>query len=578
VFTAVPQTITGTALSDLPVYSAEFLGAAGWTSVDWTGDWATGWKHTTGNTTALSQSTAAVVGTKYLITFTVTERTAGTFTISFGGQTWASTSTLGITASGIFGPTATTIDGLSITPSSLFDGKIILSIKSITGSVSPVLILKSSDGATVVDVRANINLENTFYGLTAGSYTTGVANTGIGVNALQQNTSGTLNIAIGGYSLLSNTVGWANTAIGGNSLRDNISGYANLAMGFGALRLNTTGYLNVGFGYQALFSNLVGHNNVAVGYGTLYSNTGYQNTGIGNSAGLSLTSGNSNVFIGYYAGRHASQKVDAVNSMALGNGAYTTADNQVVIGNTSVTAVTINGVITTSNSPIIGGYTILFPATGTVAMLNQANSFTLINPLTTIAESWIGPSSTTGIYFKGGFVGIGITTPLSPLQVGTTFGISGANIESNLYYSGGWKRITAAAGCLIDTTGGAWTFYTTPTGTVGSAAPLTNVVTIGNTGIVTINASSTATADFYSKTDNYDAIFVDASNESIVIMSNAAGMVGFFGATAVVRPSAYTLSNVAADRAFDAHSTTLDEIADVLGTVINDLKALGLVA
>ena len=31
---------------------------------------------------------------------------------------------------------------------------------------------------------------------------------------------------------------------------------------------------------------------------------------------------------------------------------------------------------------------------------NAANSMSLINPLTTIAESWIGPSSTTGIYFK----------------------------------------------------------------------------------------------------------------------------------------------------------------------------------
>jgi hypothetical protein len=60
--------------------------------------------------------------------------------------------------------------------------------------------------------------------------------------------------------------------------------------------------------------------------------------------------------------------------------------------------------------------------------------------------------------------------------------------------------------------------------------------------------------------------------------SGTAAKLGFFGATAVIQPAAYTLSNVAADRAFDAHSTTLDEIADVLGTVINDLKALGLVA
>jgi hypothetical protein len=40
-----------------------------------------------------------------------------------------------------------------------------------------------------------------------------------------------------------------------------------------------------------------------------------------------------------------------------------------------------------------------------------------INPLTTIAESWIGPSSTTGIYFKEGNVGIGTTAPAQKLDV-----------------------------------------------------------------------------------------------------------------------------------------------------------------
>src|SRR5215207_3298935 len=40
----------------------------------------------------------------------------------------------------------------------------------------------------------------------------------------------------------------------------------------------------------------------------------------------------------------------------------------------------------------------------------------------------------------------------------------------------------------------------------------------------------------------------------------------------VKQTSAYTTSNVATDRAFDANATTLDEVADVLGTLIADLK------
>lgn len=53
--------------------------------------------------------------------------------------------------------------------------------------------------------------------------------------------------------------------------------------------------------------------------------------------------------------------------------------------------------------------------------------------------------------------------------------------------------------------------------------------------------------------------------------------VGFFGVAPAARPVAYTASNVTTDRAYDANATTLDEIADVLGTLIADLRTMGLV-
>lgn len=40
---------------------------------------------------------------------------------------------------------------------------------------------------------------------------------------------------------------------------------------------------------------------------------------------------------------------------------------------------------------------------------------------------------------------------------------------------------------------------------------------------------------------------------------------------------AYTPTNVTTDRAYDANSSSIDEVADVLGTLIADLKARGLV-
>ena len=54
------------------------------------------------------------------------------------------------------------------------------------------------------------------------------------------------------------------------------------------------------------------------------------------------------------------------------------------------------------------------------ANLETANSFTNIAPMTTLAESWIGPSVDTGIYFYGGNIGIGGTsTPQRRLHIYT---------------------------------------------------------------------------------------------------------------------------------------------------------------
>lgn len=43
-------------------------------------------------------------------------------------------------------------------------------------------------------------------------------------------------------------------------------------------------------------------------------------------------------------------------------------------------------------------------------------------------------------------------------------------------------------------------------------------------------------------------------------------------------PDVYTVSNLTLDRTYDADSTTLDEVADVLGTLITDLKNKGVIS
>ena len=152
-----------------------------------------------------------------------------------------------------------------------------------------------------------------------------------------------------------------------------------------------------------------------------------------------------------------------------------------------------NTTITGGGTLALAGYTLTVPGTGTAALLNQANSFTLINPLTTIAESWIGPSSTTGIYFKGGFVGYGTTAPEMKLDVNGQINIANGNA---LYvgYPGADYSYFGNTGTLIKGSGSTVLFYGynnqasigTTVATAGNILTISgNTVTSGNVGIGT---------------------------------------------------------------------------------------------
>lgn len=93
------------------------------------------------------------------------------------------------------------------------------------------------------------------------------------------------------------------------------------------------------------------------------------------------------------------------------------------------------GASTHTSLSVSGGSTVgtLQAGASTVATLSAGNStvaaftagnstvtsltITALAAVTTPAQSWIGPASTVGIYFKGGKVGIGTTDPLSPLTL-----------------------------------------------------------------------------------------------------------------------------------------------------------------
>ena len=179
-------------------------------------------------------------------------------------------------------------------------------------------------------------------------------------------------------------------------------------------------------------------------------------------------------------------------------------------------------------------YNLTIPATGTAALLNQANSFTLINPITTIAESWIGPSTTNGIYFKGGNVGIG--------SIMASGGVSYYKFNLN----------------------GTQLFLGTDSVTESP------IFKIAPSYISNVHSDYTTTVSFivYDASSDYECMRFDAVSEP---------KIGFFGHSASAQPSAYTPTNVTTDRAYNANATSVDELADVLGTLIADLQSLGLV-
>jgi hypothetical protein len=329
------STFQGTSASDSAPLGSEI--ATTGSGTNWTGtSFATGYTHTTGDTTALTTSLAAVSGTYYQITYTITGRTAGSITIAYGG-----TSTAGITATGATGPLASSTAVLTITPTTDFDGTVVLSIKSI-GTSSASSTFANSSGTGIVEIRASSSSNNMFIGTSAGRRnTTGTDNTFLGFNAGLSNTTGGFNVAIGTLSFLSNTTGSSNIAIGAGALSSNTTSIDNIAIGGNALGANTTGNANTSVGRNALQFITLGSNNVALGFqvGRYF----------GGSTANNLTSADNSIFIGnqVYALANSQTNQIVIGYQTIGLGSNTT-----VLGNSSTTLTALYGAVITGGTSI----------------------------------------------------------------------------------------------------------------------------------------------------------------------------------------------------------------------------------
>jgi hypothetical protein len=329
------QTFQGTTASDTAPLGSELTTTGSGTN--WTGTgFATGYTHVVGSTAPLTTSTPAVSGTYYQIAYTVTGRTAGSFTIGFGGFLSGN-----LTATGATGPLASSTANLEIVPTTDFDGTIVLSVRSI-GTSSATTTFNDSAGVARMQIRASSVSANILIGNNAGRrITSGVNNSFYGLSSGLNNTTGSNNTFIGRDSGLNNSIGSNNSFLGLNSGLNNSSGSDNAF-----------------YGRSSGFSNVTGVRNSFFGISSGESSTGNLNTFIGNTSALFLQTGDNNVFIGTDSGRLISSGASltsANDSILIGQSARANANgetNQIVIGR--------NAIGLGSNTTVIGNSSTTF--------------------------------------------------------------------------------------------------------------------------------------------------------------------------------------------------------------------------
>jgi len=194
-------------------------------------------------------------------------------------------------------------------------------------------------------LKLDQNSNSTAIGINAGNLgsVTGNYNVSIGVNALSSVLGANNNIGIGNNALKTSTVGNNNIAIGVDAM--SLSGVNTgniIAIGNSAAK-NTNGGRNIAIGASALTTNVSGFQNTAIGDDALRLSTSSRNVALGYHAGNLLTGGLDNVILGWDA---QASITSAVNQIVIGSGAVGTGNNTVTIGNDSITATILKGLIT----------------------------------------------------------------------------------------------------------------------------------------------------------------------------------------------------------------------------------------
>jgi len=211
----------------------------------------------------------------------------------------------------------------------------------------------------------------------------------------------------------------------------------------------------------------------------------------------------------------------------------------------------------------------------------------------------VGNNGSAGIEIdSSGNVGIGTASPDRLLHLKQTASGEPLSLESTTTFVGMKYLVDGKTWALYNTLGianqgfGLWdqnnsVYRIAVDGTsgevgMGTTDPSATLHVAGTVDRIQcrVQGNSTQTSDIFvvENSGGTDQFSVDNTGTILINgdINHDGSNIGFFGTAPAAQAAAYTPSNVSTDRAYDANSTTVAELADVLGTLIADLKTYGL--
>lgn len=357
-----------------------------------------------------------------------------------------------------------------------------------------------------------------------------------------------------------------------------------------------TGGSNVGLGVEA-FARSAGWENVAVGPFSAWRLVGNDNVAIGNAAlsGYDFAA-SLNVVVGAYAvggygdpldgivavGAYAGQRVADGGGVFLGYqaGQYETSGDRLYIHNSESNAPAIYGEFDNRLLRINGSVEVIDPSQLGDETLTETDFATHANWDVTgdfdDSGGYARFTKSTGAGTLTQAIEDFAETPVGDAWYAFTYTLTQTYASYGTLSVQITDSFAAAAVDIKRTTNGTYTIYFK-----SAAIPDDFVISITWTGgsagyTYTIDDVSLKRVTGGTLTLNDGVALVAGVEDGTQIGTAAAQKLAFWGAAPVVQDAGWTMSNVSADRVLDADSTTLDEVADVLGTLIETLQTYGI--